>query len=1080
MLQKYPKLAAANSYNTNANYVNMTGSMSNVKDVVSSLASLDQPSNPLMSWRYQALVQVYAVLFNIRSEQEFDAIPLPTEEEVKQLNFLPNISLYMRVWRTIGEIMMNRMKNDWQTKISYKTYIAISQRFIALTEASLERLFVYIDSKKKSDPALQRSVRCNTNGCPGYLFRTNTPQTDDKGNNVEPQLGECKVCSKTQCMDCLIILDRNTNKNHKCDPDLLKTIRLINRDSRPCPNCKEPIFRISGCPQMFCTNCHTAFDWDTNMIMTGRIHNPHYFEWLNKNKNNKGAVGGNAGNNNPAPQQEDNLITQGQGCGLDDRMLADTMYRHIKEIGSTFGFISSNGNSNHQYTNRRVNGRISQEFQLNADTNKASSQSLDANIKYCSVLSFFRVMTHIMGYELNNHRVNGNPVTRFEDLRKRFLRGRISEQQYKSELHLQKKNFEKNSELAQLYEAVVTIGHNIYQLLEQQLTECKTAEEAALLLDSAYTQCVDLARYMNDHSRSIADDFMHNQYLKIVVPNIPKIKAIIADKNQQKKHLGNDDDHDDRPNYMSQITQYFNHEYSPINDHNVDIVVECADDITEAVKLLPEEQELFDTWKWFKEQHQIASLSLVQSVDYFLLKPIEQEQQDESKEEVKKEASQMEDRFSMKGVIEAFISFTSQPRLLNYYQRYAELRKQLKRQRARLLVFDVIHTDIKMVFGWIAGTMLDWVITGLLQEEWRTNYSALFKQYAKYHDEANSNNKTYKNSQLYWCNRLGKSYMRYEEFMLWMQHRLFIKHSPSNALKLKPSYEYDVKDLLLPANSKIAQYINLVHDADFIQEKKIKADVQQFEGRAENQVLSRYLKIKCLYFQGRDSINSTTIRKWFTPFTLGDYKVSIPLWTKHLLFGPSNNIFNSLMIKDTNKHASLFKFGFMYSDVLFQGTINLNKASSLELVWLNILHKNEYTVADLEALDEITYLYAVNWKHRFALEGSSNNYRSNSFTSTSITSALNKVHESSSNATMTCTKLKMHMTLRLCKMYLNGLLDLHGVLSSQRLKLVQDLFKLTSPVVIKKDAYDYKNSKCLRILTSQSNWSLPLIVPADF
>lgn len=42
---------------------------------------------------------------------------------------------------------------------------------------------------------------------------------------------------------------------------------------------------LRNCDQMYCTmeGCGTAFSWTSGQIVTGRIHNPHYYEWLRRN-----------------------------------------------------------------------------------------------------------------------------------------------------------------------------------------------------------------------------------------------------------------------------------------------------------------------------------------------------------------------------------------------------------------------------------------------------------------------------------------------------------------------------------------------------------------------------------------------------------------------------------------------------------------------------------------------------------------------------------------------------------------------------------------------------------------------------
>ena len=69
---------------------------------------------------------------------------------------------------------------------------------------------------------------------------------------------------------------------HRCDPDTLKTIEQLKQDSKPCPKCGTMTFKISGCHQMWCTECHATWDWKSGKIVTGVIHNPHYFQYMNQ------------------------------------------------------------------------------------------------------------------------------------------------------------------------------------------------------------------------------------------------------------------------------------------------------------------------------------------------------------------------------------------------------------------------------------------------------------------------------------------------------------------------------------------------------------------------------------------------------------------------------------------------------------------------------------------------------------------------------------------------------------------------------------------------------------------------------
>ena len=104
-------------------------------------------------------------------------------------------------------------------------------------------------------------MRCQAQNCNGFVSKSY----------------KCELCEKTTCSKCFEIV----NEGHECIPGNVETAELIKKDSRPCPKCATRISKIDGCNQMWCTNCHTAFDWITGQEVKGHnIHNPHYYDYL--------------------------------------------------------------------------------------------------------------------------------------------------------------------------------------------------------------------------------------------------------------------------------------------------------------------------------------------------------------------------------------------------------------------------------------------------------------------------------------------------------------------------------------------------------------------------------------------------------------------------------------------------------------------------------------------------------------------------------------------------------------------------------------------------------------------------------
>lgn len=106
--------------------------------------------------------------------------------------------------------------------------------------------------------------QCPTNDCKGFLFFL-----------------KCNLCNCEFCKDC----NELKNENHICNQDTIKSIELLKKDSKPCPNCAYMTIKTEGCNLMFCTplfgGCGKAWSWSTGRLTNqNNIHNPEYFEWL--------------------------------------------------------------------------------------------------------------------------------------------------------------------------------------------------------------------------------------------------------------------------------------------------------------------------------------------------------------------------------------------------------------------------------------------------------------------------------------------------------------------------------------------------------------------------------------------------------------------------------------------------------------------------------------------------------------------------------------------------------------------------------------------------------------------------------
>lgn len=156
-------------------------------------------------------------------------------------------------------------RQDIQTDRDIRSYIHVLSGNVAQ------------DQERGQSISLNVYIRqCGEDECKGYINKAT---------------GQCDLCEVKYCLHCM---EKKTD-DHECKDEDIQTIRLLSKDSKNCPKCTTIIHRISGCPDMFCVHCKTAFNWNTLKINRNGNSNPHYYQWLNN-------VNSNTANNPNGPE----------------------------------------------------------------------------------------------------------------------------------------------------------------------------------------------------------------------------------------------------------------------------------------------------------------------------------------------------------------------------------------------------------------------------------------------------------------------------------------------------------------------------------------------------------------------------------------------------------------------------------------------------------------------------------------------------------------------------------------------------------------------------------------------------------
>jgi hypothetical protein len=289
---------------------------------------------------------------------------------------------------------------------------------------------------------------CPVNDCKGFLSSAY----------------KCGVCNIFVCSKCHEIKGDKQDSEHTCNPDTVKTIEMMKKDTKPCPSCAASIHKISGCDQMWCTQCKVAFSWRTGLRVNGVIHNPHYYQWQKQNGGNMAVPG---------------AVRCG---GIPDR---NHFWNKIK----------------HLFPSKPING--------GTDNNNQWRRRVSTKNLYIKsmVLNLHRCANHVQYVIVDDMRRNCQRLTDNKDLRIKYITKEIDEKKLKTDICRRDNKHTKNTDILQIYELMNNIiteacvsMYNIATVenLIEQINRCIRGRvycnEELKKISVRYNQCVDLFR----------------------------------------------------------------------------------------------------------------------------------------------------------------------------------------------------------------------------------------------------------------------------------------------------------------------------------------------------------------------------------------------------------------------------------------------------------------------------------------------------------------------------------------------------------------------------------------------------------
>lgn len=214
---------------------------------------------------------------------------------------------------------------------------------------------------------------------------------------------------------------------------------------------------VRNCDQMWCTQCHTGFNWRSGRIET-HVHNPHFFEWQRMQRTNT------------ENGQVNNIVRN--PC-VNDRIVNNETSRQM------FNMINN------------IND-VSRETKL---LYRDKISNIIRNLIHIQIIDVFRYVD-VFNYADNNR-----------DLRIQYMRNKITENEFKTMIQRNSKKYDKNTEMRNVLQlftnTVCDIVFRVHDNLSSLRTEPRSFESCFVPL----SEIVPIVQYVNDCFRDISKTY---------------------------------------------------------------------------------------------------------------------------------------------------------------------------------------------------------------------------------------------------------------------------------------------------------------------------------------------------------------------------------------------------------------------------------------------------------------------------------------------------------------------------------------------------------------------------------------------